>query len=197
MKKILAIVLAATFLLALIGCSKPIPSPTTNDSLVGSSNPIPSSTTNDADKKMFNIEDDALKFENMEYKTSILTDGNEIYEQLNQTVEPMIQTGGHIDGTDLSFSDCRPLWNKLPEVCEKITGKANHTKNYENAPYESILIFYFETPSDAEQYVELFIPWFKIVQYQKASTKAYTYGQKDNIVYICTIEAYDILMQNS
>ena len=171
MKKILAIILAVTFLLALVGCSSP--------------------------KKMFNIEDDALKFENVGYETSVFTDSNEIYEQLNEIIKDFVQSGGRIEGTELRFSDCEPLFNKLPEVCEKITGKANHTKMYENAPYESIMIFYFETPSDAEQYVELFIPWFKIVQHQKASTKEYTYGHKDNIVYLCTTEAYDILMQDS
>ena len=170
MKKILAIILAVTFLLALVGCSSP--------------------------KKMFNIEDDALKFENAGYETSVITDKNEIYEYLYQTMRGMVMLGGTIDGTDLRFSDCRPLLDKTPEICEKITGKANHVKKYENAPYELMMIFYFETPSDAEQFVELFIPWFKIVQHQKASTKEYTYGHKDNIVYLCTIEAYDILMQN-
>ncbi len=181
MKKILAIILAVTFLLALVGCSRPTPSQTNNDS----------------DKKRFNIEDDALKFENVGYETSVVTDSNEIYEQLNQTIKGLVQMGGRIEGTDLRMSDCQPLLNKLPEVCEKITGKANHTKMYENAPYESIMIFYFEKPWDAKQYVELFTPWFKIIQHQKASTKEYTYGHNGNIVYLCTTEAYDILMQNS
>ncbi len=170
MKKILAIILAVTFLLALVGCSSP--------------------------KKMFNIEDDALKFENAGYETDVVTDRNEIFEQLKDILGSYVQLGDRIDGTELSFSDCRPLFERLPEVCEKLTGKANHLKMYENAPYEQIMIFYFETPSDAEQYTELFTPWFKIVQYSKSS-KEYTYGHKDNIVYLCTIEAYDILMQNS
>ena len=47
-----------------------------------------------------------------------------------------------------------------------------------------------------EQYIELFIPWFQIVQYSKSS-KEYTFGHTDNIVYLCTTEAYDILMQDS
>jgi hypothetical protein len=180
MKKILAIILAVTFLLALVGCSRPTPSQTNNNS----------------GKKRFNIEDDALKFENAEYETSVLTDSHEIYELLEDTLKGYVQSGGRIDGTDLSLTDCRPLFDRLPEVCEKITGSANHLKMYENAPYEQIMIFYFETHWDAKQYVELFVPWFKIVQYSKAPSKEYTFGHKGNIVYLCTTEAYDILMQN-
>lgn len=171
MKKLLAIILAVAFLFALVGCS--------------------------STQKMFKIEDDASKFENAGYETSVLTDRNEISELLEETVGGFVQLGDRIDGTDLSFSDCRPLYDRLPEVCEKITGRANHIKNYENAPYERIMIFYFETPSDAEQYYELFIPWFQIVQYSKASTKEYTYGFEGNIVYVSTIEAYDILKHDS
>lgn len=169
MKKILAIIMAAAFLLALVGC---------------------------ANSLMFDIEEDTLKFENAGYEIYVTTDSNEVRENLNQRLKGLVQMGDAITGTDLKMSDCRPLYDKLPEVCEKITGEANYTKKYENAPYESMIIFYFETPSDAERYVELFIPWFKIIQHQKASTKEYTYGQNGNMVYIGTIEAYDILMQS-
>lgn len=172
MKKILAIILAVTFLLVSTGCSLP--------------------------KKMFNIEYDAFKFENAGYETSVMTDSDEIYEMLEDTLWDYVKLGGNgIYGTDLRFSDCSPLFDSLPVLCEKITGWANHIKKYEHAPYEQMTICYFETPADAEQYFELFIPWFKIIQYSKEHTKEYTYGQKDNIVYICTIDAYDILMQNS
>ncbi len=170
MKKIFAIMLAVTFLFTLVGCASP--------------------------EKMFKIEDDALKFENAGYEISVITDKNEIYKILKETIGSFVQLGDRIDGTDLSFSDCRPLYDRLPEVCEKITGRANHIKEYENAPYEQIMVFYFETPSDAEQYFELFIPWFQIVQYSKAS-KEITYGYEGNIVYVCTIEAYDILKHDS
>ena len=170
MKKISAIILAVTLLFALVGCS--------------------------SSQKMFNIEDDALKFKNAGYETSVLTDSHEIYVLLEDTLKSFVQQGDRINGTDLSFSDCRPRYDELPEVCEKITGRANHVKQYENAPYEQSMIFYFETPSDAEQYIELFIPWFQIVQYSKSS-KEYTFGHTDNIVYLCTTEAYDILMQDS
>ena len=172
MKKIFAIVLAVASLFALTCCSFLFP------------------------KRTFDIHEDAAKFEQAGYVISVMTDKDEIHEYLDEALGGMVQMGDAIDGTDLSFSDCRPLLESLPEVCEKITGKANHVKYNKNAPYEPIMIYYFETPADAERYAELFTPWFKIIQYSRSSAKEYTYGCEGNILYVCTTEAYDLLMQD-
>lgn len=169
-KKLIVLLLVATLQLALVGCF--------------------------SQKKQFNIQDDASKFEKAGYEVSVITENDEIHDDLEDTIRSMVTMGGIIDGTDLKFGDCYPLFEKLPQVCEKITGKANHTKRYEDAPYESMMIYYFETSSDAEEYYELFVPWFKIIQFAKSPSKEYTYGLKDNIVYVCTLDALEILMKN-